>query len=121
MLQEVSNIELLGGCEKLKQCLLVMEEVSSHLPTNLSYGRSVVTNLYIAVCGCIFEFELYWIQTTHPITYIIWSVSPFMLLVRVAQKQEVRWWSVYAEDPSLGFTCISISVFRAPMSLYLFW
>jgi midasin len=37
VLQEVSNVELLDGCEKLKQCLVVMEEVSSHLPTNLSY------------------------------------------------------------------------------------
>ena len=33
-------MELLGFCAKLKECLEVLQELSSQLPTRLSYGTS---------------------------------------------------------------------------------
>ena len=49
--QEYSKEELLDSCVKLKECLILMEEVSSDHLEHLCYGKSTV-QAYICRCKC---------------------------------------------------------------------
>lgn len=50
--QEYSKEELLDSCMKLKECLILMEEVSSDLLEHLCYGKSTVQAY---ACRCKYD------------------------------------------------------------------